>query len=82
MRVSFDNMPVLKYHAIRARIRAQADEMRCTGNAGSATSNGVTVEWSYDEAEERLIVTLAKRPWWVAESLIASRIRDLVEAVQ
>jgi hypothetical protein len=82
MRVSFENIPALRFRAIRARIRAQADEMRSSGNAGSATSNGVTVEWNYDEAAESLVFTCTKRPWWISELMAASRIRDLVEAVE
>jgi hypothetical protein len=87
MRVSFDDIDVARFHAIRARIRSLADEMRSSyvqgsHTAGAATQNGVTVEWDYDEAEESLVFTVAKRPWWITEAMAASRIRDLVEAVK
>jgi hypothetical protein len=81
MRVSFDGIDRLRYQAIRARIRAQAFEVRCTGDAGSATSNGVEIAWEYIEADSRLVFNCVKRPWWVQESLVARRIRDLMEAM-
>jgi hypothetical protein len=81
MNVAFHEIEPLKYKAIRARIRAQADSMREIGNAGSAISNGVEVSWSYDESTRVLRFNCLARPWYVPESLIASRIRGLMESL-
>jgi hypothetical protein len=81
MQVSFQKIEPWRYRAIRARIRAQAGEMRCTGDVGEASGKGTTITWKYDEAERELVIQGTRRPLWMTESMAASRIRGLVEGL-
>ena len=55
--VRFLSITRLKYQAVRARLHAQSDEMNCSGDAGTATGDGITIQWVYDEGEKRLLFT-------------------------
>jgi dihydroxyacetone kinase DhaKLM complex PTS-EIIA-like component DhaM len=77
--VNFFGIPRSKYKKIRARIRAQADEMTVLNDMGTATLAGVTVDWLYSEAEQLLTVTCTRRPWWISAFRAAARIKEQVE---
>ena len=79
--ITFRNISRLKFMAIRARINAQAD-VQCAGDTGTATGNGFTAEWLYEEAAQALTITCTQKPWFVAESLVEGEIRSLVEGVE
>ena len=86
MQVSFHDFDILQFHAVRARLRAQVDEMSQSRYLGALTwfkvvSKKVTLEWCYDEDERLLTVRCTDRPWWISEAMVASRIRGVVEAV-
>jgi hypothetical protein len=85
MQVTFHDLDLLKFHAIRARLRAQVDEMTSSQTIGEhtwfgCTSKKVTLEWMYDHEEKLLTVRCIDRPWWISEAMVASRIRGAVEA--
>jgi hypothetical protein len=78
--LTFRNVSFLKYRAVVARIRAQG-EISEVGNTGHASGHGFEATWSYDEPTEVLTVTCTKKPALVFESLVADKIRALVESV-
>ena len=86
MQVTFNDLDVLKFHAIRARLRAQVDEMTSSQTLGSltwfkVTSKKVALEWLYEQDEKQLTVRCTDRPWWISEAMVASRVRGVVESV-
>jgi hypothetical protein len=80
-RLTFNSISRLRYHAVRARIRAQAEEMSCTGDAGTATGDNITIAWTYDEDTQRLAFTCMKLPWYKTEGFVCGRIFSLMEAL-
>lgn len=80
MQISFHGISRLKFLAIRARLRAQADRMEWTDDTILATGDGITTGWRYDEAAQSLAVTCTK-PWWRSDGWAASRIQGLVEGL-
>jgi hypothetical protein len=81
LRIQFDGIDRLRYLAVRARIRAQAAGFACENDWGEATDHGVTIQWTYQEEDRRLVFICFKRPWWVTELVVGSRIRGLMEAL-
>jgi len=81
VRVTFSSISRLRYHAVRARIRAQSEGFDCKGDTGTATGDGITIAWTYDEAAEKLAFTCIKRLWWKTEGYVSSRIFSLMEAL-
>ena len=57
VRLTFTSISRLRYHAVRARIRAQSEEMGCKGDTGMAEGDGITIAWTYDEAAQELTFT-------------------------
>jgi hypothetical protein len=83
MQISFHGISRLKFKAIRARVRAQAEKFAIALEDCSfwAVCNGFTTEWNYDEADQQLVVMCNKRPRLHTEGWVASRIQGLVESL-
>lgn len=81
MTISFHGISRLKFRAIRARVRAQAEKMSILNDSFSAVCNGIPTEWTFNEAEQSLVVTCNKRPRLHTEGWVASRIQGLVESL-
>jgi hypothetical protein len=81
MQTIFHGISRLKFRAIRARVRAQAEKMSILEDSFTAVCNGFPIEWIYNEAEQSLVVTCNKRPRLHTEGWMAGRIRGLVEAL-
>lgn len=83
MQTSFHGISRLKFRAIRARVRAQAQKFSIEFEDCSfrAVCNGFPTEWNYYEAEQSLVVTCNKRPRLHTEGWMVGRIRGLVEAL-
>lgn len=77
--VTFPNIDRRKFLAIRARIRAQAN-VETVGDQGTATGNGVTIQWTYKEPTQTLVLQCTDKPWLIREEFIASKIRSFVES--
>ena len=82
--VSFHNVSPLKYRAIVARIRAQADSIAVTGNAGSAQGQSplgqFVAEWTYD-GTANLTITVTKKPMFVTENFMTAKMEALVASI-
>jgi hypothetical protein len=77
--VPFSGITREKFDAVIARVRLQAPDVIVTGDQGTASNDQFTVQWSYAEPHQALIVQCMKKPWFVSESSVNSKIRDLVE---
>jgi hypothetical protein len=77
--VSFSEITREKFNAVVTRVRAQAPDVNLTGDQGTASGKGFTVQWSYAEPHQVLIVQCMKKPFIVPEAVVNSKIRDLVE---
>jgi hypothetical protein len=75
--ITFQNIPRERFQAIRARIRAQAD-VSVMGDTGTASGNGFTATWTYDEAAQTLSIQCTDKPFFISEGLVADKIRALV----
>jgi hypothetical protein len=81
VRVTFSSITLMRYHAVRARIRAQSEKTDCVGNTGTATGDKITIAWTYDEGAQKLAFTCTERPWWKSEGFVSSKILSLMEAL-
>jgi len=79
--VTFRSISRLKFHQIRARIRAQAEAMSYDENSGCAWDSWMEIQWLYEEGDQKLTITCTKRPIWRTEGWAESKIRGLVEAL-
>ncbi len=83
--ITFRGITRKKYQAIRARIYAQAGSVRMGGDTGSATGDTplgeFSASWEYDEAALTFTVTCTKKPLFVSEGMIRSRMQSLIESV-
>lgn len=52
------------------------------GNVGTATKNGITINWVYDPSAQTLAVGDTRKPWYVPESKIAEELTELVNATE
>ncbi len=80
--VIFRNVSRRKFMAVRARIYAQADTTRVTGDTGSATGFGYSAEWTYDEPNQTLVIQCTNKPVIIFESFVIAKIQALVESVE
>ena len=82
--VAFHNVSPLKYRAIIARIRAQADSITIDGNSGSAWGQSplgqFVAAWSYDGAAN-LTITVTKKPMLVTENFMIAKMQALVDSI-
>jgi hypothetical protein len=83
--VTFSNISRLKYRAIVARIRAQADSTTDNGDSGSATGDTplgrMYSRWTYNEAARTLTVTVTKKPLLITENYMVAKMRALVDSI-
>ena len=80
MPIVFHNVSRLKFFAIRARLRAQAERMEWTDNTVLASGDGLATDWSYDEAAQSLTVVYSK-PWWRSDGYVTAKVQGLVESI-
>ena len=82
--IVFNKILPLKYRAIVARIRAQADLITINGNTGSAMGQSplgmFAAEWTYDGVAN-LTITLTKKPLLVTENFMIAKMQALVESI-
>jgi hypothetical protein len=52
-----------------------------SGDEGTASKNGITIQWVYDSADGTLTVGDTKKPWYVPEAAIENELTKLVESV-
>ena len=48
---------------------------------GQASAKGVTISWSYDPNANTLTLQCLQKPWYVAASIIESKLDDLVAGI-
>ncbi len=77
----FRNVSLLQYHAVRARIEAQAEDGEFVGNTGTARGHGYAARWTFDEAREILTMQCTEKPLSVSESYVDDKILALVRSV-
>jgi hypothetical protein len=75
--LTFRNIDRDKFRRVRARIRAQA-EVSVKGDSGIATNDGMSANFSYDEAAQTLTIQCIEKPVYFSEALIADKITALV----
>ena len=78
--ITFYSITRDRFQAIRARIRAQAD-VQLLGDTGTASGNGFTATWDYDEPTHALTIQCTAKPFFISEGIVAGKIRDLVEGL-
>jgi hypothetical protein len=82
--ITFSNISPLKYRAIVARIRAQADSTAMNGNTGSATGQSplgqFAAEWTYD-GTAKLTITVTRKPMLVTENFMIAKMQALVDSI-
>lgn len=79
--IVFSGIDRTKFLAVRARVRAQTGEISLAGDAGTASGQGFTVQWTYSEPEQQLTIQCTDKPFIIPESIVAAKIRGLVEGL-
>ena len=51
-----------------------------SGNEGTASKDGITIEWSWNPADLTLTVGDTKKPWYDPEGVIESKLTALVQS--
>lgn len=46
------------------------------GNSGSGSEYGIEVAWNYDPTTLKVILTNTKKPWFVSEDLVMSKLKE------
>ena len=65
-------------HFARLLLKAQSSGINISGNSGTASGSGITIDWDYDPPAGRLTVKCTDKPIFVGCGVILSQIRDLV----
>ncbi len=73
----FDNVTQAQFDCLSQKAKAAGIDI--VGNAGSASQDGITVEWTFDPAASTLSVQCTSSPFYVPCGTINSKIHDLVE---
>jgi hypothetical protein len=60
--------------------KANAAGIDISGNAGSASRDGVTVAWVFDPGAQTLSIQCTSAPFFVSCGAINSKIHDLVDS--
>lgn len=77
----FTGISMQRFQAIRARIRAQAEEIKVDGDQGNVSGNGYSATWNYDQATQALTIQCTNKPFFAPESLVADKITALVTSL-
>lgn len=75
----FSGVNADQFCALQAKANGQG--LAITGNQGSVSHSGVTVEYSYDSTAETLTLTCTGKPFIASCGMVNSRLHDLVESV-
>jgi hypothetical protein len=60
--------------------KATASGINISGNTGSATQDGITVEWTFDPATSILNIQCTSAPFFVPCAAVNSKIQALVQS--
>jgi hypothetical protein len=80
--------PSQTFHGINPAIKAYLEAkgaaagLPISGDTGSATTMGVTIQWVYDAAAETLTITCTDAPFFVPCSTVSSKVTELVEGAK
>jgi hypothetical protein len=74
----FENVTPTQFDCLSQK--ASAAGINISGNAGSATQDGITVEWTFDPAAATLSIQCTSAPFFVPCGTINSKISDLVQS--
>ena len=68
--------------AIKAFLESKgaAAGLPISGDTGSATTMGVTIQWNYDPTAETLTITCTDAPFFVPCHTVHSKVTELVES--
>lgn len=50
--------------------------MTLTGNSGTVSEYGIEVTWSYDLTNQKVTLTNTKKPWYISEDLVMSKLKE------
>ena len=69
------NISEQKFNKIAAELKQRAG-IALVGNSGNVESKGFEVRFCYDDTAKTLELELLKKPWFVPQSLIDSKIAE------
>jgi hypothetical protein len=61
-------------------LKAQATGITISGNAGTATKDGITLRWQFDPAAQTLDLQCTNSPFFIPCELINTKIHDMMNA--
>jgi hypothetical protein len=71
---------ITQEHFDRLAQKAQsALAITISGDAGSASRDGITIAWDYDRASQTLTIQCTEKPFFPTCGMIASQIQSLVD---
>jgi hypothetical protein len=76
---TYNNVTPMAWQSLKQVVAAQYG-IQITTDAGSTSSDGFTVHWSYDEATGMLSIQCTDSPFWAPCSTINFEINKMVEA--
>ena len=76
------SLPPLTWHNVTeaqwAKIKTEAAEyVKITSDSGSASSNGFTMNWHYDQGS--LTIQCTDKPWYLPASVVNDKLSEIVE---
>ena len=75
--IEFENVTPEKFASLEDKAMAAAG-IAVSGDTGEATAEGVTIQWSYDRASQKLTMQCTKKPFVIPCSLIDGKISEIV----
>jgi hypothetical protein len=79
--VIYQNVSLAWLDAIESKAQSQLG-ITISGTEGIATKDGITISWVYDPTDHTLTVGDTKKPRYVPESAIETKLTALVEGCQ
>jgi hypothetical protein len=76
--ITFENITPDRFTALQQKA-ASAAGIAISGDTGEASADGVTIQWNYDPASERLTMQCTDKPMFVPCSLINAKIGSMAE---
>jgi hypothetical protein len=74
---TFTGITIERFGCLLAK--AQEAGINIVGNSGSATQDGITIDWNFSPAEQTLDLQCTSAPFYVPCGTINSKIHDLVD---
>jgi hypothetical protein len=75
---TFSNVTPAQFDCLSQK--ASAAGINISGNTGTASQDGITVEWTFDPAATTLTIQCTSAPFYVPCAMINAKISDLVES--